>query len=963
MSESGESQRTLTLEELDRFLALPNQAEAEPTELPAGDTGMLNPTPWLDAAAVLAAFDPFLLQPAPGSSDRQERERLLDHLLPLCEQIIDGPQRGLWSLSFSERRAALKRLATRERMQSALDANPARPNMPAQRMFERVVDGEPIELARLSRDELAGLSTVVDWTVGILDNLPEKAVIRLALAGVDLRAPMQRLAGQGFVNRQQELEQLEQYVFGEKPQVPLFVFGPGGVGKSTILARFILEHLEVRKVPFSYIDIDRPTVRPDHPLTLLLEIVVQLHLQMDLPTNATEVLINETTYGMGRVEVGRGLEAYNAGYGLTYYISLFKDLLHNAVKGNLTVVVFLDTFEEAQFLGPDVVGLLLDFLFHLNQALPTFRVILSGRALPREFMSKAFHNLSDMASKWGLEHELSLERIPLPERPIDLGVLDEGPARELLQNSLQVAGLAPLAENELDDVIGIVGRNPMCLKLAARLLRDEGVEKLRAARSDLLVKLKAEKIQALLYGRILHHVHGDDVRKVAYPGLIVRRIAPDVIREVLAKPCGLTLTVERSEYDIFEDLAKEAALVERDPLDGSLRHRADVRRAMLEDLTDHVKADVVQQIDRAAVAFYSKQSGAIPRAEEIYHRLRLRQKTKTLNNHWSPETAERLKGAGEELPAQQRLWLATKLGVTLDQTVRQTASQEAWEDQVARTANRFLQAGAADRALTVLHERTWRLPRSPLYSLEAEAYRFLGELDEAIRVSQAGVEALSKAGAIDMALDLQLKMVIIEETRGDLQVAEKLLAEAKAIATHSHNELLRLRVQITALRLQRQLRPDARDERMALRRDALADLTDEILHRLRFQPVLLREVAAELSNEDTRIVRTAIDTLGLEVVTDAQAQALARALTTLNTLHASANMSDPVLSRAVEQFEQTNFDPGAIRNWVTTDLTTANTRKLGQSLIMSVPQSEVNRDFQTYFRAGVENALRGQATS
>jgi hypothetical protein len=72
MSESDESQRKLTLEDLDRFLALPIQAEAEPTELPDRDAGMLDPTPCLDAVAVLAAFDPFVLQPAPGSSDSQD---------------------------------------------------------------------------------------------------------------------------------------------------------------------------------------------------------------------------------------------------------------------------------------------------------------------------------------------------------------------------------------------------------------------------------------------------------------------------------------------------------------------------------------------------------------------------------------------------------------------------------------------------------------------------------------------------------------------------------------------------------------------------------------------------------------------------------------------------------------------------------------------------------------------------
>jgi len=943
------SRRKLTVEDLDRFLESPVKAVGAQPES-AAETW--DPTPYLDAAAVLVAFDPFQLRPARGSLDEGAPKGVLDRLVPLSEQVVDGPQRGLWSLTFSERRAALRRLANREAMRRALDANPSRPDTFVQRMFERVVDGEPIALSDLSRDEIAALITVLEWVEDILDGLPEKTAVRSALAKADLLAPMRRLAGRGFVGRQRELGQLNDYVFaGSPPPAPLFVFGPGGVGKSTLLARFVLDRVEPRNVPFVYIDIDRPTVRPDRPLTVLLEAVTQLQLQLGLPLRATDAFIKEITNAMGRQEATRQFES--AGQASSAHLRRFNKTIARATPSPHRIVFLIDTFEEAQFLGPDVVWQVIEFLFTLAQSDASFRIVISGRALPEEFISKGFPGL---AGKWPSDED-AIKLVPLPERPIDLGVLEEGPARELLQGAIQFAGLPPLGPVDLDAVIDIVGRNPMCLNLAARLLRDEGVEKLREARSAFLVKLKAEKIQALLYGRILHHVHGKDVRKVAYPGLIVRRIAPDVIREVLAKPCGLELNAQRNEDHIFADLAKEAALVERDPTDGSLSHRVDVRRAMLADLTDYVEPEVVQQIDRAAVAFYKPLPGSVARGEEIYHRLRLCEPADILNKRWSPEAASRLKGAGEELPAQQRLWLAEKLGITLDDSVRQTASQEAWEAQACRSADRFLQSGAAERVLSLLRERSVRLPRSPLYSLEAEALRFLGDFDEALRVARSGVEAASNAGAIDMALDLLLKMVVIEETRARLDQSDKLLDEADTVAAHSQNETLRLRVKVTRLRVHRQLRPEAREERAALRRDVLAILTDEMLHKLKSHPVLLREVAAEVGKEDARIAAAAIETLGVEVTTDAQARALGQAITTLNSAQASEKAVDPALSRLVEEFDIADFDPEVVRRLVTQELTSTDMRNLRGMVAAAKPGTEVLGDFREYFRAGVESAM------
>jgi hypothetical protein len=594
----------------------------------------------------------------------------------------------------------------------------------------------------------------------------------------------------------------------------------------------------------------------------------------------------------------------------------------------------------------------------MNNSLDELRIILSGRTLPLEYVNVAFPNLSS-SEQDKIEDPAHWYQISWPNRPVNLGVLEPAPALQLLKSELKKATPAIISDEDLEAVIGLVGRNPMCLKLAARLLEDEGVEKLRTERSELFAKLKAEKIQALLYGRILRHLHNEDVRKVAYPGLIVRRIDPDVIREVLAEPCDLELSAERNEHHIFNDLSKEAALVFTDPEDSSLRHRVDVRRSMLEDLTDHVAPLVVEKINRKAVEFYADRKGPIARAEEIYHLLRLGEPKHVLDSRWKPDVAGRLQGALDELPPQQRLWLAEHLNVTLDESTRQAASQEAWESQAVRSVNRYLRSRLPEEALKVLHERSTRSPRSLLYSLEVEAYRFLERYEDALTVARAGVEAASKAGAIDMALDLLLKMVVIEEARERLKEAEALLQEAAAVSAHSSNKILQLRVQVTGLRLQRQLRPSARDERANFRQDVLLTLNDEMLHTLRDSPVLLREVAAELGKQDARITSAALETLGVEVSTDAQAQAFGNAVANLGK--ADPKSYKTVLKGMMDP-QKAGSNPNVIRKWATERLTSRDTRMLSSTLASAKAGSAVLSGFREYFRAGVKSALKGKLT-
>jgi hypothetical protein len=958
MSPEASKTGALTLEELEEFIRAPLPGEEISNS--SGDSADADSrrNALVDTAAVLADFDPFALRPTIDVT-APERAAALDRLIEASDPVstvTDGTRRAAgpeptrrlrWALKTLERRQALHRLGSREGMRAALAANPSASATKLQLMFEMLIWGNPIETSRMDRDEIAALVTAAEWLDGIIDKLPSPQQLRQELARADLLAPLRRLVREGFFGRTAERDQIRRY-FELMPDrcPPLFVHGPGGSGKSTLVARSILDQ---EGVLFAYVDIDNPKIRPERPLTFLLEIVRQLKTETN--DAALERFEASLVGSLGREEVDRKLETVVSVPDLFHYLANLKNLLAAQPK---RIIVSIDTFEEAQFLGDDVVEPAIDFFFAMSQALGSLRLIVSGRALPRYYLQKLSESEGLPFSR-DMSDEAIIASLPIEKRPLDLADLEIDDARELLKRAVRVANMKPLMPEEIDDVIGIVGRNPMSLRLAARVLREGGLKRLRQDASGLLLELKAEKVQAMLYGRILHHIHLDDVAKVAYPGLVVRRITPEIIHKVLARPCKLKLTKKRDEFAIWKDLAREVALLQPDDAVYSLRHRGDVRRIMLQDLLDHVEPEIVAEIDRRAVSYYKTQSGGLARAEEIYHRLRAQESFDVLERRWSNDAIPFLRDALEDFStARARLWLANRLSVTLEENLRQQAELEDWEVQTARTVDRYLSSNSPQRVLSLLRERTERSPRSPLYALEAETLRFLGRLDEALAVARAGVDALSRAGALDAAIDLLLKMVVIEESRADLTAASTLLREVQPIAARSSDPLLRLRAIVNRLRVDRQVAPENRDERNRLRKEAALVLTEEVLYKLRARPVLMREVAAELSSVDARLAGRAIQTLGLEVDSDEQLKAFADAITQLGT-EGNVKLS-PDLATVADAWQQKNFSTEQLRNHIEKNVSPAAIQEVASTLFNS--DATTLKGFREYFRSSVDSILK-----
>jgi cellulose synthase operon protein C len=822
------------------------------------------------AGAVLVAFDPVSLNPVPGSEPFDEQARLA--FFAELSTNDDAPRELGWGLATGMRRRALQEMKssnpseTRQRLVAALGANPKRPTSEAQTLFEQAIAGTVPPLASLNRDQLSALAAIAEWLAGIVDGLQSVEDVSRAAARAELLHPLRQLAGAGFVGRESELQRLADHVgvlpidlasdivagllrygrrftsqvesgFG-RTRKALFLYGPGGVGKSTLLARFVLDHAEDRgsgaPLPFVLLDVDKPSVEPLRPLTFLVEALGQLQHQLEGLQGPARELSSKLLDNLAVRETSALESIVDESSDL---IEEFARLINHQLKERPLVFV-VDTFEEVQFLGSEVVYLVQDFLRRLQDAVPQLRIILSGRVPPAD---------------------TNYFRLPVGELPPE-------PARDLIATSLKQLGSKSPGPEVLQELVDQLGGNPMVLRLAARLIAENDFEGIREAgrRREWLRRIRVEAVQARLYGRILGHLHGSELEKLALPGLIVRRITPDLIFEVLAEPCKLSLATRDAAKDLFNKMAAELALVTRDPKDQSLKYEPYIRRIMLDTLDDVVPPETARKIDQRAVSFWQSRSGPIARAEELYHRLRLGAPRTELEERWDSSAASLLRGALPEIPPSSRAWLANKLGVTVGTEARADAVQGEWEQHAERAARRFLETGQAEKALTVLRERPERLPGSPLYALEARALYAVDRLQDAIATAESGLAAKDHGDA-PAEVSLLLLIALTLERQSDFEAAHVQAWRAVDVAYNAGVSLEHLMALLRVLRISRRI-GDRLEEYATCQEQAGMLVRVVGLERVQKDATLLCEAAAELGSKQPELLRIAMNAIGTDIL-------------------------------------------------------------------------------------------------
>ncbi|NEH32625.1 AAA family ATPase [Rhizobium ruizarguesonis] len=796
---------------------------------------------WVEAAAVHASFNPEEIVPF-GETRQETRVALLLE----SRQIGDR-----WVLKDGIRKAALTRLASRGSLAEAHGKNPVDHIDRLDVALGSLIHQVPPKADDLrDPDTLRALLTAIGWLDGVVTPLPDPGRLRASLERAILLAPFQHLTRGFFAGREQELADLTAYSEAV-PGSPLFIYGPGGMGKSALLARFVLQNAERDPAdpdawrPFIYIDFDRPELDATNLTGVLLAIIRQLGPQVPGVAKAAQALVDgqvqrdgpSTRRGARRK---RGNIAAQVASGqLATMLDGVKNLLEELP--DIPIVMILDTLEEVQFYNPDAIAPLISLVGQLQAHAPQLRPILAGRVLVDD----------DVA-------------------PMELGGLPLPACVALLQNELP----AELATNtqlvdKLAEIVAVPDKNdqlrgnPLSLRLAAEALRREAAAADRVIEeldTDMRGRVGDAIVQGRLYERILGHIHDKRVAALAHPGLALRVITWELIRDVLAVPCGLGTIDEAASRDLFDALAKEVALVRQGADPAKLELRPELRRIVREDMArDTKQAHQRMQIHEAAVDYYEPRPLLTDRAEEIYHRLALGEDSAMVDKRWLTGVETFLRDAVGELPPGSNAYLANRVGGVADEKQLTTASPLEWEEYARKRAADLLKFGQAQKALDLLATRSERLPTSKLHYVESIARRMLPVPDflGAESASEAAVDAARVSANADDLRDALEELVNVRRLRNDTAGVLRGLAELGNLGDALGDDLVVLETNVQGL--ESLAAPSDREQFTQSAVRVFSRLPDELVAKA---PELSRRVAAQVGGSEPALLQRVLRVVG-----------------------------------------------------------------------------------------------------
>ena len=785
------------------------------------------PASWLEAAAVLPSFNPMTLEAVGGDPDPPRD--LLERLAEVCETLGDGTM----VLDLRRRQEVLARLVSEGRLAEALDANPQPDSDESSAgsrhgyWLRRALDEGRVDSLELrTLDDLQTAQQLSEWLARSELQPFDRDRVASVLERYRRVEPLRRLLGKHFRGRVDEIGELRRHLDPEAPaESPIRVlWGVGGVGKSTLLGKVLLD-LEEEGDPWVYLDFDHPEVDPLDPRRLVELLARQLG-QFFASAPVAEAFLavefaaaDDDSLRFDELSFeGLSMEADGDGPTERDLLAVIDRGLQRLPRRPALSVVF-DTFEQVQVRGRHAVATVRGLLDTLTEAVPYARILVSGRATVAE---------------WQDVGELRLED------------LDDESADAVLQ-------AFGIDDDELrTKVLQRVGTSPLSLRLAADALKSDQLGE--ADLEAMVTEAKRFELQGQLYTRILGHIRDAEVRRLAHPGLIVRRVTVGVIRDVLADLCEIE---PDAAPEIFQRLPDHVALFEPDSAsegEGSaLRHRQDVREIMLRlMIEDPSWQDRLREIHDRAVFHYSGRTDPVGRAELVYHRLMRDDDPVALDPLWDGDLVDLLARCWEEpLPERARAWLGPRIGRThgdLD-----SWRVEDWEVSAAREAEAHLQTGDFEGVLHLLSERSERSAGSKLHRLEARALSELGRWSEAEQVVERALAEGVEHYGLGRFLELRILAGRAANEQGDRERAMDQARRAQKIAAESQD----IAGQFRALELRIQAGdPTARDELEKLflkTKDARLRGHSELSHRVleHLHPhstALLRKVASAFGN-------------------------------------------------------------------------------------------------------------------
>jgi hypothetical protein len=601
-------------------------------------------------AALVSYFDPRAIMPSKLGSET--RRAALSRLADDSDEVRQE-NRVYWQLKPEVRLRILADILASGDSSMADLARLAKAAGPAADQFgdflRKVLSGRPPSAAALDTAALSDLNTALEFAsaAGVADADPSAA--RSELGRRTASEALESVAPEKLIGRRDAYQVIASFVetgivppryrrpdAAAQPAPPILVItGVGGAGKSALVARFALDRRgkSWNGIPVVVLDFDRQTLAAAAPVDLTIEFTRQLGWARPALAEALSGLratLRQQAAGLGTSETTNLVRRYE--YHASANTAAFEalsGLVANTELRDAPVLIILDTVEEVLNQSPFV----LDHLFRWLRALvdeaglAKLRVIMSGRAAPEDVSPQY---LSRTAGHLPID---DLDRASSVEMLVTRGL-----------SSRTLAG-------RLFDAFG---GNPLVLRILAAYLAKKSDAQIEAFLGKEAEKeqFRGELAQRWLYSRTLERIDDEELRKLAFPGLVLRRVTPDLVYEVLAGPCGLGDIDRQAAEKLFARLAAQVWLIKREAEDAkgnpvAVRHRSDVRRLMMIGLGNSLTArgpdtpaQVVGAADRqvmlrkvdaihhAALDYYKSGRDALlgtteQRREWLYHSLML----------------------------------------------------------------------------------------------------------------------------------------------------------------------------------------------------------------------------------------------------------------------------------------------------------------------------------------------------
>lgn len=580
-------------------------------------------------AAVSTHFDPFEVLHTESLLD-DDRVEAIDVLAAVCDEVdVDGSSYRHWSMASEARQHVLQTMATKPDFRAQLDAIRVRPDDLFAQYLVAGLKGADLSTMLPTGSAPNGGARAADGAVRDLDALL-RAVrfldvmpafgpatrdlerrVRRQIALNEADKALQTVVPARLLGRDREYAALLDYRAATLPTdgdwVPTFLLvGPGGVGKSALVSQFVSDQRrQAGAAPLVYLDFDRATLVAATPMDLTFELTRQLGLaDASLEQALSEFRARSRSLLGGREYVNIDIGAGSTSSALLDLASILSGWIHR--RGPITIV--LDTFEEVAIRGVTPVRDVLEWVASLrdNVRLEQIHVIVSGRAV----VPDAPHlPPGEIEAMFNVHREWELEDLA-PDSATEL--------LTMLGVGSDLAHRCPL----------VFGGNPLVLKLIHRFVQanePEDVEQLvrdgEKARRDAPT---GEVGLRFVYERILNRIKSPRVQALAYPGVVLRRVTPELILVVLAPTCHDRLDVRTlaDAQAAFTELAEHVWLVNRIATD-TVVHRADMRRLLVPGLEHSTEVDT-RAIHRAAATYYAGRpasvSADVSEVEEFYHR-------------------------------------------------------------------------------------------------------------------------------------------------------------------------------------------------------------------------------------------------------------------------------------------------------------------------------------------------------